>query len=140
MWLKIPSTDDREHVDLSVLVDSRALAVETVTGDDELALLVEFAASLGDGEAASAAVAVSRGYLLATDDRKARRVVQSAHPEVEQLTTAQLLEHWQRLSGLPSTEMADILKKVTARATFTPPKNDPARSWWDATLQASEKS
>jgi predicted nucleic acid-binding protein len=116
------------------------LAVESVTGDDELGLLVEFAASLGDGEAASAAIAISRGYLLATDDRKARRVVQSAHPAVELLTTSQLLELWQRRSGLPPAEMAAILKNVTARATFAPPKNDPARTWWDATLQASEKS
>lgn len=57
----------------------------------ELELFVELAAELGDGEAASIAVAKERALPLALDDRRARKLASSRYPDLELIWTTQLL-------------------------------------------------
>jgi predicted nucleic acid-binding protein len=47
-------------------------------GPEERALFMQMRLRLGEGEASSLAIAVSRGYSFLTDDMKARRVAQTA--------------------------------------------------------------
>ena len=43
-------------------------------GQDEVDAFVRFAMEVDDGEASCLAIAMSRGWIVATDDRKARRI------------------------------------------------------------------
>ena len=63
----------RRAVDLAAALGAGLLHRCDLAGEDELALFVRLAAVLDDGEAACLAVAKSRGWTLATDDRKGRR-------------------------------------------------------------------
>lgn len=62
-----------ELIRLDPLIDSELLTVCHVEGDEEAQLYIDYASKLDDGEAMSLAIALSRGYDLATDERKARR-------------------------------------------------------------------
>src|SRR6266851_3744508 len=64
----------REAVSIDAWIPSGAVKVINPAGDLEEELYVQFAADLDDGEAMSLAICRARGYTLATDDRKARRI------------------------------------------------------------------
>jgi predicted nucleic acid-binding protein len=80
-------------------------AVKVISPDSPLeeAIYVLFAADLDDGEAMSLAICRARGYALATDDRKARRIAgHLALPGVDLLSTSQILHYWgSRLARTP---------------------------------------
>lgn len=48
---------------------------------------------LGDGEAASMAVAICRGAILCVDERKARRILRERFPSVSLMRSIDLLQH-----------------------------------------------
>lgn len=58
----------------------------------EFALYVNFRQRLGPGEAESIAIAIRRGYAVATDDRGARRLCRRQNPPVEVYSTEDFLE------------------------------------------------
>ena len=61
-----------ELVSIDPLVEQGLLTLARPESPEEEALFVQFAAKIDDGEAMTLALCVSRGYALATDDRKAR--------------------------------------------------------------------
>jgi predicted nucleic acid-binding protein len=94
---------------------------------------VDYAISLDDGEAMALTLADSRRLAIATDDRKARRMVMRAGSGVVAvLTTPSLLQIWAS-EARPSPE---ILKKVIHRietlARFRPGPSDEQREWWES--------
>src|SRR5439155_451800 len=76
LWLSVPGSAERETVDLQPLLDADLLTEEEPSTDDEETSYAALAASLAGGEAEAAALAIRRGYILATDERKARNRVQ----------------------------------------------------------------
>jgi predicted nucleic acid-binding protein len=99
----------------------------------ELDLFVELAANIDDGEAATLAAAKIRGWRLATDDRKARRVANEvglARPA----TTSMLVESWSRTTAATPDRMRDVLSRIEQQARFRPPPDDAHYSWWRSTM------
>jgi predicted nucleic acid-binding protein len=95
----------------------------------EYSLYVNLTRMIDDGEAATIAIAVKRSLLLATDDRKARRVCANLHmPEPSR--TLGILHSYADAASLPQPEIREILVKIRDRASFQPPRNDPDQKWW----------
>jgi hypothetical protein len=134
LWLKIPDTEEREPVNLQPLIDQALLSEEWLKTSEEEALFVAFGASLADGEAEAAALAVRRGYLLATDDRKARRTVTERHPTARLTSTLELLKEWQALARPLDAELRHALLRISERATYRPRQSDPLWTWWAALI------
>lgn len=63
-----------DTVELDSFVNSKCLTVYGLSGNEEQSLYIDYAADLDDGEAMTLALAFSRGFTVATDDRKARRI------------------------------------------------------------------
>ena len=61
---------------------------------DEYASFVEFASMVDDGEAEALAICASRHLVLATDDRKARRIALERDVPVRLTSTASMMRHW----------------------------------------------
>jgi hypothetical protein len=127
-WLD-PETPDapREHIDLSALYEEgsvQRLALEA----GELDRFVALARELGDGEAATLALAEARSLSVATDDRKARRVLTVLDPQPEITGTASIMQAWS--SGRRHEEISTALGLIEVRASFVPPNFDAASSWW----------
>ena len=120
-----------EEVKLDPLVKSKYLTVYALSGDNEQTPYVDYAADLDDGEAMTLALAFSRGFSMATDDRKARRIfLEEIGDATRLLSTAQILRMWSKKAGLTSGELKKLLLEVSRRVRFSPPSGDPDFSWW----------
>jgi predicted nucleic acid-binding protein len=123
--------EPREAVSIDPWLPSGTVKVVNPDTSLEEELYVKFAADLDDGEAMSLAICRARGYALATDDRKARRIAgQLALPSVQLLSTSQLVHHWAVRTGAAPGELKRILSAIELRARFIPPHDDPLREWW----------
>jgi predicted nucleic acid-binding protein len=120
-----------ELIRLDPLIDSGLLTVCHVEGDDESHLYVDYASKLDDGEAMSMAIALSRGFVLATDERKARRLFLGAAGDASRLTsTAELVRHWAESEHIPAPRLKESLLHIEARARYQPPASDANYQWW----------
>lgn len=124
-----PTKFVREPIDLKPALDAGVLQLCTAD-DEELALFVELAVLLDDGEAMSLAIAQNRGWTLATDDRKARRI--AGERKVPLLSTPQLLKHWATVTSADEVSVARELHNIQTFARFQPNSNLPDVDWWRA--------
>lgn len=135
LYLAVPDAEEREAIDLQPFFDAGLLTQEALAGSAEEALFVEFGASVADGEAEAAALAVNRGYILATDDRKARRIVVERYASLRLTSTLELLREWQQTAEPPDAVLRDALKLISTRATYRPRRSHPLWDWWDSLCQ-----
>jgi predicted nucleic acid-binding protein len=104
--------------------------VDLATPKEEVEMLY-FAAQLDDGEAMTCALAVTRDALVATDDRKAIRVLSSSRSQSPQiLRTSELLFSWAEEQGIGEEELVEIVQAIARRGSFFPPKADPHFDRW----------
>lgn len=127
---------DEEGEPSRTLVTVEGLLVVDLT-QAELAAYVELAVELDDGEAATLAVAQARAWPVMTDDRKALRIARSLVPPVAVLTTASILRGWAARQRMDDTAVGEVLRRVEARATFSPSQRDPDRDWWHRCIAAA---
>ena len=120
--------DHPEEVSVEPLVRSGVLALTEPESDDEATLFVDFAGSVDDGEAMSLAICVAKGYALATDDRKARRV--AADASVPLIATSELIFHWAGRGNPSDHEIRRVLSEIETRGRFSPWAGYPLRDWW----------
>lgn len=130
LWLSVPGSAERETVDLQPLMDANLLVEEQPSTDEKEALYVTLAASLAGGEAEAAALAIRRGYILATDERKARNRIRRDHPSVRLLTTQELLHEWQHVCGASDAEAAAVIRRISERASYRVYSGAPLVDWW----------
>ena len=120
-----------EEMKLDPYVESNSLIVYELSGDAEKVLYVDYAAELDDGEAMSLALVYSRGFNLASDDRKARRLfMQEIADSKRLLSTSQILKDWSENPGLDPAELKHVLTEVSRRGRFFPNSGDTHFAWW----------
>ena len=86
--------DVQEPVDLTPLLEESLIQRKCLEHPAEEATYVDLAALMDDGEAITGALAFHRGSSVATDDRKARRVLGQYAPSVQLVSTLELLNLW----------------------------------------------
>ncbi len=79
---------------------------------------------------ARCAFAAARGGTVATDDRKALRLLAAGNPPIPTYRTTQSLSSWAKLEEISELELRGVLLAVSERACYGPAKVDPLRSWW----------
>lgn len=92
---------------------------------------VDIETSVQDGEAASAAVAVAKGFTLLTDEALARRVMAARKYEHLLLTTADVLKVWVVAAGVDADTLREMIRRIEQRASFTIQRNHHLKPWWD---------
>ena len=129
------AADSREvqRIDLAPSITKGTVQICSPADDAEQALYVEFALSLGDGEAMALAIAKNRGWKVATDDRKARIKAEAAGVVV--VTTPELLRQWATQTANSSQEVANALRRIETLARFVPASDSSAARWWRKTVQ-----
>jgi hypothetical protein len=120
---------DERTLTLQPLVDAGAIEVMSVEGE-EIETFVSLALRLDDGEAMSAALAIHRRGALATDDRKAIRVLGAVAPDLEVRRTSDLVRRWIEMADPPDARVREVLRRIERDASFTPPAADPNATWW----------
>jgi len=127
---------------IAALIENGTLTKLEISSVAEQNELIRFASQLDDGEAHTLALALTRGGRVATDDKKAIRVAEDAWDQASSpagaaipcLRTSELLFEWANEAGIADPELAPVLRAITRRATFLPPKSDPHFERWMSLL------
>ena len=118
----------KKAIDLRPLVADGALDACGLESTVEMALYVQLAADLDDGEAMALALAKCRNWLLATDDRKGRRM--AGELAVPVVTTPELMKRWaDAVSPVPG-DLGAALRRIQELARFAPGDDFPLHDWW----------
>jgi predicted nucleic acid-binding protein len=120
-------------VDFAPLYASGVLTVLTLE-TTELGDYINFAAEMDDGEAMTCAIAGHRGGAVATDDRKARRVLTQDAPHLRLLSTLDLVHDWAFQQQIASAALRRALMNIRDRATYIPARSHALRAWWDISI------
>lgn len=137
LYIRKPDDEDPSKmveslIDLTVIVNEGLLHSCDLQNRIEMDLFVELATTLDDGEAMSLAIAKVRGWEMASDDRKARRV--AGQLGVSVLTTAELVKVWAENTSATDADISKVLLNIQTFARFIPHKTMPLHQWWlDAT-------
>ena len=136
MWRPDPSgnREEREPVDISPLIDEGLIEVAHLESVEEEATFIDLAAQIDDGEAVTGALALHRGYSLATDDRKARRVLGESAPTVPLVSTLELVKLWAEASSASPDVLRSALDGMRTGASYIPGDRDPLYSWWSEVM------
>jgi len=133
--LRIGGIDDEDpsrlvprEIDLEAVIRSGLIKACRLEGPAEVEAFVRFAMELGDGEASCLAIAKSRGWTPATDDRKARRI--ASENGIALTSTPELIQEWFQATGAEEATLIGLLQNIERFARFRPRRPDPLHAWW----------
>ena len=134
------ASSDEEHgqqvlVDLTPLIQDGIIQVLQLEHHEEEATFVNLASMVNDGEAITAALAVHRGCAVATDDRKARRVLAEHTPIVPLVSTLELLRRWAHESAIAQSDIRTAMIAMRSGASYFPGERDPDYEWWQSIVR-----
>ena len=118
----------RKEVKVDELVQLGQVSYCDVEGSYESELYVQFAVQLDDGEAACLAIAKSRTWTIATDDRVARRI--AAEQSVPILGTPEIVKIWAESNSVSDLDIASAINNIQRFAKYTPKVTVPDADWW----------
>ena len=119
--------------DLTPLIASGLLAPCQPDDTQEQARFVHYATTFrSDGEAMCLALAESRGWVVATDDRKAIRIAGQAGLTV--ISCPQIVKAWVAVTHPDPAVLVEILADIQTLARFVPNPMMPEAAWWHRKL------
>lgn len=122
--------DVREPVDLTSLLEEGLIHLMRLEHPAEETTFIDLAADLDDGEAITGALAFHRGCSVATDDRKARRVLGQLNPPIKLISTLVLLKQWAEETRIPRDELGAAMAEMQSSASYIPGRRNPLYEWW----------
>jgi hypothetical protein len=118
---------EKEPVSLEPLLTAGILAIVEPESEDEFLTLFDLALQLDDGEAMSGAIALHRGYRIATDDGKMIRLLGQ---QLSIVGTLDLIRAWVDTEAVPPHSVREALIGIAERG-YIPSRTHPHRPWWD---------
>jgi predicted nucleic acid-binding protein len=118
----------REPIDLTEAIRAGAVRECRVEGRVEFEYFVRYAMELADGEAACLTIAKARGWIIATDDKKAIRMATAE--EVAVITTPELLHQWVESARPDRPDAAEAIRNIQLLARFRPAGSAAHYEWW----------
>lgn len=112
------------------------ISVVDFESESEEEAFVNYAFELGDdGESATCAIAIHRGWAIATDDKKAIVFSQKEAPHLQVISTLEIIQNWAEEANLASPELRAVLTAIKIKGRYIPPRNHPLLSWWENLMQ-----
>lgn len=97
---------------------------------------INYAFELGDdGESATFAIAAHRHWAVATDDRKAISFAQREIPNIQILSTLEIVKYWSGKPGVAALDLKNALKQIRQIGKYIPRRSDPLFPWWFDAIQ-----
>jgi hypothetical protein len=125
-----------EQIDLLLYIDRSLLHLVSPESEAENVTYVNFAASLDDGEAITGAIAVHRNWAIGSDDRRAISLFAKEAPQLQRISTLELMKHWVESTGLPADVVRSVLRNVRFRAKYEPHSRHPLYHWWRTYMES----
>lgn len=133
LWTTSTSDEEpvvREEVSVTFLVKSGVLEVHQFQSKHYAQSYVSFAQHVSDTKAALLTLAASHSAMLATDDKRTRKVFRHFTPNSEVMSSLNFLQTWQMHLKLSDADLCTIVRFMRERAQFIPPADDPLFPWW----------
>ena len=124
------------QVDLGEAIDAGHITVCTFESQQEADWFVLYAQQLDDGESSVLALAKSRGWTVATDDKKARRI--AVEQGINVIGTSEMIQVWAASQGLSDEQIGDVLRRIQRFGRFRPRRSDPLYDWWTRLVSESD--
>jgi predicted nucleic acid-binding protein len=121
--------EEKKPVDINPLVSAGLIRVVSINSEDEQETFVDLATELDDGEAITISLAEHRGCKVATDDRKALKVI-SDRSLINVSSTLELVKQWADARNVPKEDIRTVLLHIWTRASYYPGEQDSLYSWW----------
>jgi len=121
---------EREAVSITSLIQSGVLEVHQLPKEQHAQIYIKFARYISDKQTALFTLVATQGALLASDDKRTRRVFRLFFPDSPILSTLTLFHTWQEHDHIDDTDLRKIGQMVEQRAQFLPPEDDPLFFWW----------
>ena len=99
--------------------------------DAECKLFVSLAyQGLHNGESACIAIALTRQWAIATDEKYCHRILQRNQTPVEIITTPDIVKHWSEVASPAVTEIRSTVLAIQEDGGYHPPLTHPLCNWW----------
>lgn len=122
---------ETEAIDIQPLVDAGLIQLVNLEGEIEKRYFANLAARrLDDGEAITIAIAISRNWAVATDDRQAQSILGQEMPHIQRISTSQLVKHWVDNQKPEPDLIHHVIADIEARANFMVGRRDSLYRWW----------
>ncbi|NWG19115.1 MAG: hypothetical protein HXY39_02205 [Chloroflexi bacterium] len=123
----------REAIDSGPLIDEGRIRIVDLELDTEHARFIDFAARLADdGEAITGAIAVESDWAIGTDDRAAIRFFAQRCPQLQIVSSLELLKHWAEETQSAAADLAHALRWMHVRGRSQPHRTHALFDWWHA--------
>lgn len=126
---------ERNRSSTDALRDAGLLFTHQLDSDSLLDAFVAIAEMIGDPDASCIALAGVSGIPLITDDRKECRIAKQFYPEIQILSTLDLIRRASEALSWDDHTLADVAKSLRYRGNFAPPKHDKHTPWYTKYLQ-----
>ena len=121
---------DREEVSVLSLVQSGMLELHSFQQEKYIQSYIPFAQHVPDTKAALLTLTTVQNGILASDDRRTRRIFRQFAPGATLLGTLSFLHAWQKQLTVGQADMQTIVRLIKQKAQFLPPEDDPLFPWW----------
>lgn len=133
-FLKSGFDDDEVQVSEQSHLDSliQAGIISTISLESEIEqnLFVNLAAGIDDGEATTAAIAITRNWALGTDDRRAMTYLRQRTITLPFVSTLEVIKFWAEVTMQSTNTIQSALTNVRVRGRYKPKSSHPLYVWW----------
>lgn len=128
--------ENKGTVQFETAIAQGLLSVVDFESESEEETFVNYAFELGDdGESATCAIAIHRGWAIATDDKKAVSFSQKEAPHLQVLSTLEIIKSWSECGNLTLAELRTVLGSIRTKGRYMPHRNHPLLGWWGNSMQ-----
>lgn len=104
--------------------------------DEEAEAFVNYVFAIGDdGESATFAIAINRGWSVATDDKRTINFFKIEAPQVQVLSTLEIVKNWSETKSISKRHLGLTLENIRKEGRYIPKKNDPLFTWWETAIR-----
>jgi hypothetical protein len=131
----LKNIDNEAAIQFETAISKGLLLVTDFESELEEETFVNYVFTMGDdGESATGAIAVHRGWAIATDDKKAISFFQQEVPQLQIVSTLDVIKYWSEQSSLDASELRTVLNNIRIKGRYIPNKDHPLQSWWKTTI------
>ena len=118
-------------------INQGLIAIEDFGSESEEEAFINYVFELkDDGESATFAIAVSRNWAVATDDKRATSFFKRGFPQIKLLSSLDILKNYAAEAELTSVELKALLREVRTKGRYVPSQNHPLAAWWEANINS----
>ena len=130
----LPSKYYYKPIELQDSIQLGKLKLIKLETENEKKVFIKLAQRLDDGEAATIALAIEREMKVVTDDKKAIQIFCEEVPNIEILTTLDVIKFWYESSSINDEDVKLALSNIRVYANYLPTRNHQLFQWWSSRL------